>query len=326
MHSVRRWFRPLRIGIVLVVALVGISLSCKTPPKSSVGMVEGKVDGNWPNTSSRVAYGGFWALGGDTAVDAHGNFQVPDTVAVVTAYMDANHNGAFDRFVEPSGACQHNEQGWRCAIANHRATLHRAVSVRDGSRHDSTYVFWEAYHPDGSWDPNSKICIADQCTTLHPGPFLSESNALVNELSICGEEGFAPTNAEIHYLNETSSVPVSQPLDLVASIKTTFDKDALRLTIASPAVERILIWGGVSDKLGEIQKVYWHSEQSANHIVIQRTPTGFDVEVPQTSVDICRQDHECVIAVQLLKYWDSVDEHVVSTTEFRTIVDFRSAP
>ncbi len=270
--------------------------------------------------------GTFWALGKNTPVDSNGNFHLSASVGVVTPYVDVNRNGTFERFVEPSGLCQRVKNAWQCAMPKHKATLHRTISMRDGVRHDSTYVFWEAYNQAGIRDTMSKLCVADQCTELRPGPFLSPTNDEVQEFSICGDEGFSPTTAQVHLDGNVSALPISQPPELLVTVTASQRADAFKVKIDVNAADRLLMWAGSSDQLGEVQRVYWHSEEVKRNIKIAKTDRGFDVQVPRANVAVCKQDPACVLAIQVVKYWPTADESVVNATEFRTVVDFRNSP
>src|SRR5689334_2797976 len=114
-------------------------------------MVTGKIAGDWSGTSPlRVAYGRHWVIGGDVAASVRGDFSVPESALAVVAYLDANHNGQFERFAEPSGDCQRVGREWRCSILFQRTTLQRSVTARNDARNDKTYVFWEDFQPDGA--------------------------------------------------------------------------------------------------------------------------------------------------------------------------------
>lgn len=299
------------------------SLSCtrSNPPETDeFAPTAGRVSGGW-SAGIRVVYGKRWAIGHDAPVPETGDFQVPSWAGAVTAYVDSIRNGRFDRFAEPSSVCRHERTGWRCQIPHQRATLHRNLSARGDIRGDSTYVFWESYRHDGTRIEPSEFCVEDRCTNPQPSPFLSETAAQVHQLMLCGEEGFARQDAIVRAGSSRSTVPITRPATLEANVHLKRQDDHLVLQIDAPSVDRIIIWGGVSNRLGDIQRIYWHSEEGA--ISIAERGNGLEARIPLHVIERCGRDPRCIVVVQLLKYWAQSDDLIVNSTEYRRVVDLR---
>jgi hypothetical protein len=313
---------------VLIAALACFaSISCTNsctssdPPETgALALIAGRISGGW-SAELRVVYGKRWAIGHDALVSETGEFQVPSWAGAVAAYVDSIRNGRFDRFAEPSTVCRHERVGWRCEITHQRATLHRKLSTRDDTRRDSTYVFWEDYRPDGTRIEQSKLCVGDRCTSLQPSPFLSETAIQVHQLLLCGEEGFARQDAIVRTASNISTVPIAQPATLEAHAHLKRRSDDLVLQIDVASIDRILIWAGVSNKLGDVQEVDWHSEE--NVIAVTERDGGFEARVPLHAMERCTRDPRCVLVVQLLKYWREQDGLIINATEYRQAVSFR---
>jgi hypothetical protein len=320
-----------RLGAIAVLTAAGCG---QNAPAAEPAVYAGKISGDWTGGSALgIAYGRRWAIAGNTPVGSAGEFRVPSWARAMAAYVDANRNGRFDRFAEPSGDCRLTEHEWSCSIALRRATLHRSITRRAADHHDKTYVFWEDYRSDGTSLDGSQLCVEHRCTSSEPPPFLFHSDAKARLFSICGEEGFAPVDAEVRGLAEKLTVPLARPADLAASVTVdataapqTGRADAdLRLNIASPAVDRVLVWAGhVDARSGETLRVYWTSEDS--RFDIADTRGGMAARLPATDVELCRRDPDCEIVVQLLRYWSPPEAPVVSSTGFRSTVAFRGQP
>ncbi|HEX2691779.1 MAG TPA: hypothetical protein VHN14_34450 [Kofleriaceae bacterium] len=319
-------------GPFMMTLGAALAAGCSTEqvPAASQEMVAGKISGEWPHGSAmlRVAYGKRWVAGGEIAANSRGEFQVPSSAGTVVPYLDANHNGKFDRFAEPSGDCHLTKHEWVCSILLRRTTLHRATIIRNDRENDKTYVFWEDFRTDGTRIDDSRLCLTQRCTNLERGPFLSRSGAPVQELSICGEEGFVPQDASLHTPGHNATVRIMQPEKLDVSMRTEPSEPAsreLRLHIKTPPIDRVIIWGGsVNHTSGDIKNVYWSSEDANIPIIEDRQ--GMEARIPFSKIQLCQRDPECEIVVQLLKYWSSPSAPLVSATEYRSTVDVRSRP
>lgn len=293
-------------------------------------MYTGKISGDRPHegVTLRVAYGKQWVIGGDVAVNSRGEFQVPSSARAVVAYIDSNHNGQFDRFAEPSGDCHLVAHEWSCAILLQRATLHRSITTRNDARNDQTLIFWEDFNANGTRIEDSQLCVEHRCTKLELVPFLTPSIVKSHELSICGEEGPWPQGAVIRRSGQRSTIGIPHPAKLDVSIISETPElrgGELRLSIKAPPCDRVLIWAGsVRAMTGEIEKVFWSSENADLRIV--DAPQGIEARIPIPKVQMCRRDPDCEIVVQLVKYWSTLGTPVVSATEYRSTVNFRGSP
>ena len=295
-------------------------------PEMYIGRISG--DGLDQEAALRVAYGRRWTLGGDRAADGRGEFRVPSRSRAVVAYVDSNRNSRLDRFTEPSGDCHLISRAWRCTILRQRVTLHRAITARGDARGDQTIVLWEDFDPGGARVEDSRLCLGRRCTSSEAGPFLSHSRAEVQALSMCGPEGFSPQQAEIRRGGQQHPVRIEQPPSLDVWIRTEQPESPdgeLRLHIRNPPCHRALIWGGrVDSKTGEVTEVYWSSEDA--DIRIAEALHGLEARIPPEHVQRCRRDPDCEIVVQLLRYWSTPGDPLVSATEYRSTVSFRGLP
>jgi hypothetical protein len=317
-------------AIAAIGIFVAAGCSAERMPAPDQEMYAGKISGDWPhgNTVLRIAYGKHWVVGGDVAANSMGEFRVPSSARAVVAYIDANHNGKFDRFAEPSGDCQLTDHEWKCSILLQRTTLHRAIMMRNDRHSDKMYIFWEDFRSDGTRIDDSRLCIGQRCTHLDRGPFLSRSKAEVQEFSICENEGVLPQDANIRIPGHSVTVHVAQPAKFDVFMNTQPSKPAggeLRLYIGTPSIDRVLIWGGsLNHQSDGIKNVYWSSEDA--NIPIIDTQSGIEARIPFFNIQVCQQDPDCEIVVQLLKYWSFQDAQIASATEYRSTLNFRRHP
>lgn len=235
---------------------------------------------------------------------------------MAVAYVDANGNGEFDRFAEPSGSCERSESSWQCQIAFQRTTLYRAITSRGDLENDKTFVFWEDFSRDGRPVADSKVCLDARCTAVDKPPFLSASNAPVRVFSICGAEGFAPQDATIEREHQKTTVRVSRPDAPRPSVVARHD-NGLRIRVGAP-FDRVLVWGGdVDPTTGDVRKVYWTSESSPARI--ERSNAGVSAVVPEQLLTACGK-RRCDIVVQLLAIAHPSNDTLVSETEYRSAI------
>jgi hypothetical protein len=88
--------------------------------------------------------------------------------------------------------------------------------------------------------------------------------------------------------------------------------------------DKMLVWTGVVNKAGEIQEVYWNSEEMNEYKLAHVHDEGLTfVVVPSQVIDRCESNPKCVLVAQSLKYWNPVDKLLSSATEYREVLDFR---
>jgi hypothetical protein len=322
------------LGRLAAIGLLAAHGCGQDAPAAGDDSYAGAISGDWRARSGlRVAYGRHWAIAGDAVVDAAGAFRIPASARAVVAYLDANHNGRFDRFAEPSGDCRLTGRAWTCSIEPRRTTLHRSITRRAGDHNDKTYVFWEDFAPDGSPVPGSQLCVENRCTSLESPPFVSRSDARVQVLSICGESGFAPVDAKVRGLAHELAVPLARPADLAATLTIEAASDPrngdargdLRVHIAAPVVDRALVWAGQIDpRSGQALRIYWTSEDGLFELA--GASGGMAARLPAAGVEQCRLDPDCEIVVQLLAYGSPPGAPLVAGTELRSTMAFRRLP
>src|ERR1041385_275467 len=118
---------------VVLACIVSMACSHDAGTVVEAHTVAGRVAGPW-HAGAHIVYGKHWALGHEVAAGADGTFLIPSWATAVTAYFDANHNGKFDRFAEPSNVCALGADGWKCEFIEQRAVLHRTLTMRKGDR------------------------------------------------------------------------------------------------------------------------------------------------------------------------------------------------
>lgn len=269
----------------------------------------------------RIEHGRLWAMGHASPVAADGSFEVPSSATAVNAYLDQNNDGKFDRFIEPGAPCHLEASRWRCVIPTLRATVHRAISMRDKDLGDSTYVFVENYDASCEAIAQTNLCVADRCTQSQPSPFLSETGASVKMLSLCGTEGFAPADGQLKILDAVETISIAQPPAIpLPNVSISNSNASVDITMLGVTADRVLIWAGISDEAGDLVKIYWHSEDE--RIVMRSQGDTVLASVPAAFVDLCRRDPNCVIAAQLVKF-NNTSPKLLSQTERRFTLSFR---
>ena len=312
-------------GALCIVIICGCDPGSQGHDDVYTGTIE-TVDARPVNAASLyVAYGKHWPLGGVTMVNVDGRFQIPSEARVAVVFVDGSRDGAFDRFAEPSGDCRLLGREWRCSLALQRTTLHRAITTRNSERHDSTYLVREDFLPDGKRTPGSSLCVGSRCAQLNNGPFMKHSDAPIESMSLCGEEGFPPQDAQITSGELKATVKIVQPraLEVSANVeRLSQDDGGLRLYFSTPRVDRVLLWAGrVNRESGAIQQLYWTSEQAGVDIAVNQQDVV--ASVSKQRIDMCLRDPNCEVVAQLLRYWSQPDAALVEATEFRTTIDFR---
>ena len=335
--------KALAVGWPTTLLALTLGSSCGASPTARVVRVA--ISSPW-KAGTHVIYGRVWALAGDVATNGN-DAEVPQWANAVSAYVDTNGNGKFDRFAEPSGVCERTAEQWDCKILARRSTLQRTLSKRqDEEQHDNTYVFWEDYGPTGRRLDATELCLDASCTTLATSPFLSETDAQIHQLSVCGHEGFAPRDAVVrdsagsaganvsvlgasptaqvvpdHGLNELVKIHLEQPPAFDALIHAGRGSGQLVVQVGDPGVNRALLWCGITDRESVLQRVYWNSEDA--RVTYTKNEHGAEFGVPWEMVSECVTNPKAVVAIQLLKFWPVQVAGLVSTTEVRQTIDVR---
>ena len=162
----------------------------------------------------------------------------------------------------------------------------------------------------------------DHCTGLRASPFLAETAPQTEWLSLCEVEALAPSGA-VARTSSGGSIPVVRPAGIDASVTWRRRAEGLVLQIDTAEADRALVWGGVIGEAGEVQQVYWHSEDGV--VNLGRSRRGFEADLPAREVRACTRAPGCFLVVQVLRYWRAADERMVGMTERRQVLDLRGA-
>lgn len=318
-----------RRGILRILAAVFI-VSCSSA-KRLPRRIPGRVRlGCTPTAPVRVAAGTSWVLAPaalQVEVGADGTFELPHWVGAANAYVDDNENGMFDRFAEPSSPCVLANGQWRCSLVARRTTVHRSTAWYhlergiDGASdpQDSTFYYAEAFDSKCRPIADVSLCTDDgrYCSSAELPPF-RRSTAKVQTISMCGEGDVGTVPMTFRTQNGAHAVLTQQPKVLSVSTRLDYAQASVSLSIDTGFdVDRVLVWAGnVSPEDHSAGTVLWNSEQSGFEMIGSKR--HYVLRIPTDAMTACRQDDECALTTQVLRF-EHADDDVMVVSEGRDV-------